>query len=105
MDTHSLYVGICIIKNQLLKRGVCSKVEETTSKKGLLLKERICSPKGAYSLLPKGSIFFLLKGAPVRIENNYKGCYIENRQNLTLPICHSFKIVNFDSANIKWFSA
>ena len=41
----------------------------------------------------------------MKIENIFKGHEIENWQNLTMPICQSFKIVNFDAVNIKWFSA
>ena len=40
-------------------------LKETTNSKGLLLKERKCSPMG--------SIFFPLKVASLRIENNFKG--------------------------------
>ena len=47
MDTHLLFVGVCNHKNQLLNGRVGFNVEETKSKKGLLL-------------LPIGTIFFPL---------------------------------------------
>ena len=43
--------GIRFVKKQFLNGIVCFSVEKTTSQKGLLLKERICSPQGAYSFL------------------------------------------------------
>ena len=52
-------------------------------------------------LLPIGRTFFPLKVAPMRIDNNFKGKKLRNRQNLTMSICQSFKITKFDAANFK----
>ena len=62
--THSMYIAICIVINQLLNGRVCFNLEETTSKKRLQLKE---------NMLHIGSIFVPLKVATMRIENIFKG--------------------------------
>ena len=52
-------------KNALLNGRVCFNVEETISQKGATIKGK--------NMLRIGSIFFPLKVAPMRIENNFKG--------------------------------
>ena len=74
MDTHPSYVGVCIDKPNL-EQSSMFKIEETTTLKGLLLKERI---------------FFPSRVAPMRIKIILKGNKLRNCQNLTTPICPSF---------------
>ena len=66
--------------NQLFNDRVCFHADKTTSLKGLLLKERICS--SLKNMLPIGSIFFPLRVAPMRIENNFKWHKIEKPPKL-----------------------
>ena len=52
-----------------LQNGSLIPCRESPVKKGLLLKEK--------NMLPRGSIFFPFRVAPLRIENNFKGHLIE----------------------------
>ena len=45
-------------------------------------------------MLPIGSIVFLLRVAPIKIANNFKGHYIEKPPNLNFTKCQCFKIAN-----------
>ena len=55
-------------------------------------------------MLPKGSIFFSLKVAPMRIENNFKGHQIKNANIEQRQYFSLLKSLNFDAPNIKWFT-
>ena len=50
------------------------------------------------------NIFFSLKVAHMRIDNNFKGHYIENPPKLNYANISVLKSPNFDAANIKWFT-
>ena len=54
-------------------------------------------------MLPIESIFFPLKVVPMRIENNFKGHYIEKPLNLIQYVI-LLKSPNYDVVNIKWFT-
>ena len=55
-------------------------------------------------MLPIGSIFFPLKVAPMRIENNFKGHLIEKPPKLNYANMSLLKSPNFAATNIKWFT-
>ena len=61
--------------------------------------------KGATSkgknMLPKGSIFFPLKVAPVRTEKTLNGVKLRNRQIKLLQYVIILKSSEFDAVNIK----
>ena len=88
MNTNPSFVVIFKVKILYLNVRICFNVENGATIKGKIM-------------LP--NIFYPLKETPVRKDNNSKDIILRKCQNLTTPICQSFKLPNFDTTNIKFF--